>query len=179
MTSPKRSKPAIGGTTGGLRNGEQLELPLDPIHRTALEIPQNASCHVIYVSPAGHGRSEVRYADRALCVSRQPLLDAARLLLALGCNPKAIIAQRRIGSNKDDLWAPLGVAAQYTVDEYRTIFARWKPFPQSAVSPRSENNGARALWSRPANKTARAIDPPTSKCLKTAASDLEGGDFRP
>ena len=68
-----------------------------------------------------------------LFVSRQPLLDAARLLLSVGCKPDAIIARRRVGTDADDMRAPLGVAARYTVDETKTVFAKWKPFCQSAV----------------------------------------------
>lgn len=97
---------------------------------------QNALRHVIFITPTGRGRCKVRYdgASDVLLVSRQPLLDTARVLIRIGCRPDAIIAMRRRNSVSDDLRASLGVAAKYTVDETKTVFAKWKPFSQSAVA---------------------------------------------
>jgi hypothetical protein len=53
-----------------------------------LELLRRKSRHVIFTRPTSRGRSEVWYETSAqvLLVSRQPLLDMARLLLSLGCS---------------------------------------------------------------------------------------------
>ena len=128
-------KPAVAGATDGLRIIEQFGRPLAIQDNAELQVLQTASKHVIFVAPLGPGRSEVRYggASVVLLVSRQPLLATARLLLGLGCRSEAIITMRRRPSTGDDLLAPLGVAARYTVDDTKTVFAKWKPFCRSAV----------------------------------------------
>jgi hypothetical protein len=60
---------------------------------------------------------EARLADGVLCVSRQPLLDAARILLAERCDPDTAITMRHAGRDTIALSAKLGVAAKLTVDE--------------------------------------------------------------
>jgi hypothetical protein len=67
--------------------------------------------------------------------SRQPLLDSARVLLDLGYLPDIWVEMWRPGAAQFAMRAVLGVAAQLTVDETRTIFAPWRPFPSSAVAP--------------------------------------------
>jgi hypothetical protein len=62
-------------------------------------------------------------------LSRQPLLDAARVLVGEGHDPGAIITMRHVGSATDALRARLGVAARLTVAEAATRFAGWKPHP--------------------------------------------------
>jgi hypothetical protein len=65
-----------------------------------------------------------------LCTSRQPFLEAARALIAMGCHPDVTLVMRHAGSRVEALRATLGVAARLTVDEHNgTRFARWKPFP--------------------------------------------------
>jgi hypothetical protein len=80
---------------------------------------------------------------RLLCTSRQPFLDAARALLALGCQPNAILVMRHAGSSVEALRASLQVAARLTVDECNgTRFARWKSFSNSVGSTRREESGS-------------------------------------
>ena len=136
MPLEKRMKPAVASATGGLHIVEQFGRPLGIQDIAALDALQSIRKHVIFVTPIGRGRYEVRYGDatETLLTSRQPLLDAARLLLALGCKPDAQIVMRRRASQSDDLRAQLCVAARYTVDESKTAFAIWKPFSRSAVS---------------------------------------------
>jgi hypothetical protein len=61
--------------------------------------------------------------------SRQPLLDAARVLVGEGHDPGAVVTMRHAGSTTDALRARLGVAARLTVAEAATRFAGWKPHP--------------------------------------------------
>ena len=61
--------------------------------------------------------------------SRQPFLDAARVLVGEGHDPGMVISMRHGGSAVDALRAKLGVAARLTVNEPATRFARWKPHP--------------------------------------------------
>jgi hypothetical protein len=54
--------------------------------------------------------------NQLICTSRQPLLDAARVLLAEGFAPDAYLVMRHIGSAHDSLSASIGAAAQLTVE---------------------------------------------------------------
>ncbi len=82
---------------------------------------------VITVTEAAAGRHEARHREVLLCRSAQPLLDGARALLAMGCDPSAGLVMRRAGSDLDALRTRVGVAAGLTVDETNVRFARWKP----------------------------------------------------
>jgi hypothetical protein len=132
-----RSKPAVAKAANELQIIEQFGRPLAIQDNAALQVLQTATRHIIFITPVGRGRFEVHYGkgSEVLLVSRQPLLDTARVLIRVGCRPDAIIAMRRQTSISDDLRAPLGIAAKLTVDETRTVFAKWKPFSQSAVFP--------------------------------------------
>ena len=61
--------------------------------------------------------------------SRQPFLDAARVLVGEGHDPSVMVAMRHAGGTADALRAKLGVAARLTVAEAATRFARWRPHP--------------------------------------------------
>jgi hypothetical protein len=92
----------------------------------------------IFVASAGrHGRSSASLPDGTVLVasSRQPYLAAARVLIATGYDPDNWLEGWRPESTGFALRARLGIAAGLTVDETRTIFAPWKPFSPSAVSP--------------------------------------------
>jgi hypothetical protein len=72
-----------------------------------------------------------------LCVSRQPFVDSARKLIARGHDPSTVLVMRWTGTKDWALRSRLGVAAELTIDEHNgTVFAEWKPFSRSAVSPR-------------------------------------------
>jgi hypothetical protein len=105
MSPPERSKPAGAGSPSELQIIEQFGRPLAIQDSATLKLLQTASRHVIFTSPVARGRSEVRYEGvvEVLMVTRQPLLDTARLLLSLGCRPDAIIARRRGGRDADDI----------------------------------------------------------------------------
>ena len=65
---------------------------------------------------------------------RQPFLDAARVLIAAGYDPDNWLEGWRPGATAFALRARLGIAAGLTVDETKTVFAKWKPFSLSAVA---------------------------------------------
>ena len=69
-----------------------------------------------------------------LCISRQPFLDGARTLIAVGYSPDIMLFGRRKGSPNWSLRGRLGDAAKLTVDETKTRFAKWKAFSSSAVA---------------------------------------------
>jgi hypothetical protein len=78
-----------------------------------------------------HGIFRVEYEGEHLCDSTQPLLDAARILINDG-NKNEVIEMAYI-NNPDvvTLFAPIGVAAKYTVEEnnkYGPRFKPWRPF---------------------------------------------------
>ena len=83
-----------------------------------------------------HGRSSASLPDGTVLVvsSRQPFLDAARVLIGAGYEPDSWLEGWRPGATAFALRARLGIAAGLTVDETKTVFAKWKPFSSSAVA---------------------------------------------
>ncbi|MHC2582662.1 hypothetical protein ACVI1J_005163 [Bradyrhizobium diazoefficiens] len=76
-----------------------------------------------------HGQFEARLDGELVCISRQPLLDGARVLLAGGADPATPIAMRHQGSAHDAMRSTVGVAAEMRVEENETDgprFVRWK-----------------------------------------------------
>jgi hypothetical protein len=141
MAISKQPKPAAAVAASGLQIIERLGQLLTINDTSGVHAWQTESRYTIFIEAGEKGRYSVRHQDQSaqvLLVSRQPLLDCARLFLSLGANPRATIAMRRRGKDRDDLHGPIAVAAKLTVDETKTIFAKWKPFPQSAVQPESE-----------------------------------------
>lgn len=137
MVAVKRQKLTDAGAAGELRIIEQFGRSLGIQDTAGFLILQSAMTHLILRAPLKFGRSSVRYqgCQHDLLISRQPLLDAARFLMALGCVGDAVIAMRREGRLEDDIRAPLQVAARLTVDEANgTVFAKWKPFSCSTIA---------------------------------------------
>ena len=83
-----------------------------------------------------HGKFEARLDGRLICVSRQSLLESARILIAEGADPADIIAMRHAGSPHDAMTSTVGTAAKWTVREDSTVsptFVRWKVFSHDDV----------------------------------------------
>jgi hypothetical protein len=140
MKDDLKQKPVAAETAHGLQIIERLGQLLGIKDTSEVHAWQTSSRYTIFIEAGEKGRYSVRHQDQSeqvLLVSRQPLLDCARLFLSLGANPRATIAMRRRGKDRDDLHGPIAVAATLTVDETKTIFAKWKPFPQSAAQPES------------------------------------------
>ena len=117
-------------------------------HYTAAQKALAAANRIITMLKPGRrpGQSSASLPDDTVLVqaSRQPFLEAARVLLNLGYPPETWIEGWRSGATEFALHARLGTAAGLTVDETKTVFAKWKPFPSSAVasSMRSSEMGA-------------------------------------
>ena len=89
------------------------------------------------------GKCVVTLDGRQLCISRQPLLDAARVLIDEGIDPATPIAIRHTGAGFDALTSTVGAAAKWTVRENETQsphFVRWEAFPASRVRPSMRQN---------------------------------------
>jgi hypothetical protein len=84
-----------------------------------------------------------------LCISRQPFLQAARVLKAMGHHPDTTLVMRHAGSDVVALRGRLGIAAGLTVDEYNgTRFAPWKPFlglAGSSAIEKSQQGGGQVV----------------------------------
>ena len=180
MRRKSKLKPVAAGTADGLQIIERFGRLLEIKDMPSLDAWQTAPLHVIYVEPVGRGQFAVRCDDKiedVLLISRQPLLDSARELLWLGCDPSAKIIMRRRGSDRDDLIGIIGHAAKYTVDETKTIFVKWKPFPGSAVKPPSASAAASPSGVAPARKTLHeirtAFKKPTDRRPQKDGSDIE------
>jgi hypothetical protein len=94
---------------------------------------------VIIVSPASSGRFCARLAEGdelLVASSRQPFVDAARVLIEKGHDADAALVMKHAGTDTVALRSRIGTAAGLTVDERsRPLFTRWMPFPRAAVSP--------------------------------------------
>src|SRR5882762_8721168 len=95
-----------------------------------------ATIKIVLESVNRRGRSSASLPDGTVLVgsSRQPFLDAARVLIAAGYDPDSWLEGWRPGATAFALRARLGIAAGLTVDETKTVFAKWKPFSSSAVA---------------------------------------------
>ena len=83
-----------------------------------------------------HGKFVVTLDGRQLCISQQPLLDAARILLTEGVSPEIPIATRHAGTGFNAMTSTAGAAAKWTVRENEAQsphFVRWEAFPASRV----------------------------------------------
>ena len=71
-----------------------------------------------------------------LCISREPLLSAARELIRHGAPPDTILAMRHAGSDHDALRGQLGALAKLTVQDGQDgapRLRRWRPSPYGGV----------------------------------------------
>jgi hypothetical protein len=109
-------------------------------------LTEATSLKIVLQARNRRGQSSARLPDGTILVrsSRQPFLDAARALLDSGYPATTWIEGWRPGAATFALRGQLGAAADLTVDETKTRFARWKPFSSSAVAPsmRSSEKGA-------------------------------------
>jgi hypothetical protein len=117
---------------------------------------------VIVIDSIGRGRFRARLGGHVfVAASTQPLLDSARLLIAKGCDPVAVLEMRRAGSTAFDLRGPLRVVARLDVKDARFVKHRPRPDghgkadaslmdaadapgPNPALRPRSTGSGLAA-----------------------------------
>ena len=100
---------------------------------------------VIVINSVGRGRFRARL-DGCVIVaaSAQPFLDSARILIAKGCDPGAVLEMRRAGSTAFDLRGPLRVAARLELKEGPLRFVRHQDGPETrpGALPVASNAGA-------------------------------------
>ena len=154
---PKRSSIDDANT---LTSGVQLQY-----YTAAQKALADANRVIIMLKPGRRaGQSSASLPDGTVLVqaSRQPFLEAARFLLNLGYPPETWIEGWRSGATEFALRARLGTAAGLTVDETKTVFAKWKPFLSSAVaSPvRYSDGAATSLAESGKTISAETVDDP-------------------
>ena len=87
---------------------------------------------------------------KLLSSSRQPLLDAGRVLLAEGIPPDPRIAMQHKGSATIAMTSTVGVAAKLTVEEESDgpRFRKWRPFPAGWSARAGDESDAGAVATR-------------------------------
>jgi hypothetical protein len=83
------------------------------IHR-----PQAAAFRIT-IAPMARGKWKVTYNDKTLCIAAAPLVKAARILIAEGCDPSSIV---EMWHQHTDAWAlrgKLGAVAATILDGER------------------------------------------------------------
>jgi hypothetical protein len=86
---------------------------------------------------AGHFQAKLQYTDQVLVQkSRQPFLDAARVLVEKGYDPNVLLVMKHLGSDIIALRAPLGKAAKLTVEEgpHGPRFVAFRTGPRTSVA---------------------------------------------
>lgn len=73
-----------------------------------------------------HGKFFAHLDGRQICISRQPLLDAARILLAEGVGPKTPIITRHVGEDFDAVPAAIYCAIVVANGSYLPRIAVWR-----------------------------------------------------
>jgi hypothetical protein len=90
------------------------------------------------------GVFEAKLGETIICRSRQPFVDGARALLAMGYDPEMVLVMRHATTGTDALKAKLRVAAKLTVDESGPHIRRWKAMPPREGYGYSDENGSEA-----------------------------------
>jgi len=114
---------------------------------------------VIVVEEIGAGR----YSCLIVASSRQPFLDAARVMLSEGHDPETMLIMRRPGCTTDDLRGKLRVAAKLTVKDNRVgrpTFVKHQADAESiAPAPYSDLDDSAATGAHPA-EINESLTPP-------------------
>jgi hypothetical protein len=114
--------------------------------------------------PANHPRryrfeARLEGDDRILCVSHQPFVDAARVLVKEGCDPTEILIMRHAGT--EALSAQLGEAAKWMVEEGPSgppRFIRYRPSPSLNKPPLVGRMGLRGEALHPSDPVEGGAD---------------------
>jgi len=88
--------------------------------------------------PARPGQFDAWLDGECLCTSRQPLLDAARVLSRRGVADDVILALRHFGSDYDAIRIRVGTARLLRISERQREglrLERWQPFRKGQESP--------------------------------------------
>jgi hypothetical protein len=137
-----------------------------------------ATIKIILAAVNRRGRSWASLLDGTVLVasSRQPFLDAARVLVDKGYDPDCWLEGWRAGATVFALRARLGIAAGLTVDETRTGLATWKAFSSSAVasSIRHSEQAATTLAAAPSALQQPPLEKPPEITPSIADSGVAG-----
>ena len=107
----------------------------------------NTNVRLVTISPNGAAGCYDAVVDGELVVqsSKQPFLDAARVLLSRNIDSNSVLRVRHAGSSVNALIAKIGVAGKLTVaedDRGPPRFRSWKPFPSREVASPVRSNGS-------------------------------------
>ena len=130
--------PACVSTNTSDHEGDQL----DPSRSETTPLEKTPHQHVIVVTAARRRQKRahpdvfdvcIQGRDRIICSSRQPFVDAARVMLNEGlAAPEDRLVMRHAGSDTGSLSAAVAIAAKLSVEErakgWGPVFVRWKPF---------------------------------------------------
>ncbi len=92
----------------------------------------------IEVVPRANGFFAAFVDGREVCVSRTPLLAAARVLRQQGTAPSAVLCMRHQGSRTIALRSTVGYAAKMGVDETDLRFRPYRAGPRHGREPAQE-----------------------------------------
>lgn len=134
---------------------------------------------VLVPLPATPGRYAALVGHEELCRSRQPFLDAARVLLAAGHPPETVLTTRHQGSDIVAQRSTIGEAARWTVNERDRGGLRrelWKPHPRAAQDADCSGGGVPEIER---GDEGRGILPPDPAPQFSGAPRRPSGDFAP
>jgi len=148
-----------------------------PIERDRATPPETIKRILVPVNRRGRSSASLPEGLVLVDSSRQPFLDAARVLIAAGYDPHSWLEGWRSGATTFALRARLGIAAGLTVDETRTVFAKWKPFSSSAVASSIDHSEIPATTLAAAPSTL--LQPPPEKPSEITSLTVDRGTAGP
>src|SRR5262245_27773812 len=94
----------------------------------------------IWVKPVGKGMffGCIEGVPWGVGPSSAPLLDAARIALQLGHDPAEVIELWHEGASEWALRSTVGEAAKLRVNEDRTRFTKYAPFPAAGIGAKAD-----------------------------------------
>src|SRR6266567_9218716 len=119
-------------------------------------------------NPPRHYRFEARLEgdDHILCVSHQPFVDAARVLVAEGYDPTETLTMRHVGSTTIALTATLGAAAKLKVEEGANGGPRFVQHVPWSSEPALKQAAACRTYGATRRSRSRATPPSGGRVVK-------------
>jgi hypothetical protein len=124
-------------------------------------------------NPPRHYRFEARLEGnaRVLCVSHQPFVDAARVLVDRGYDPTEILEMRHEGSETIALTEQLGVAAKLIVEESANGGPRFAQHVPWSSDPALKQAAARRTYGATRQKSGKFAHGMALRARRTAMPD--------
>ena len=171
--SAKAVRPAPAETGCEPRAIDQAAEPIKPTHirdATTLQAPI-----IIVIAPAKRVGYFCATLDGRVIVgaSRQPLLDAARVLLAAYVDPRAVLVCAMPAPMRIACELKSGVAAAARSPLQKAIATRPTSDAGSPCSPGRDQQGSRQARGRYPNMTSRCIASGGRRCAGVCATDHE------